>query len=184
MTAELDMAVKMLRLHEALAGAGIPHAFGGALALTWCIEEPRATMDIDVNIFIDAERFADGLEALPDGVTWTPKDEATLGRDGQARLTWGRHPVDVFFNTTEFHDRAAARIRWETFEGEQIPFLDCNDLTIFKVFFNRPKDWLDLQYMLDVGSVDLPQVLGTLVEYLGPDDQRVARLREMSLGPR
>ena len=180
MSDELGLAAKMILLHESLATADMAHAFGGALALAWCIEEPRTTMDIDLNIFIEAARFEDGLEALPAGVTWGDNELTTLRRDGQARLAWGRHPVDVFFNTTAFHDKAAARIRWEPFEGQQVPFLDCDDLAVFKAFFNRPKDWLDLQYMLEVRSLDVGRVLGTLVEYLGPEDHRVARLRALA----
>ncbi|MGQ0465928.1 MAG: hypothetical protein ACT4QG_11470, partial [Sporichthyaceae bacterium] len=41
---------KVVSIHEALDDAGIAHAFGGALALAFHVEHPRATADIDVNI--------------------------------------------------------------------------------------------------------------------------------------
>jgi hypothetical protein len=177
---ELGIPDKMHRLHAALEDAGIPHAFGGALALAWCVAEVRATMDIDLNVFIAADRFAEALEALPKGVTWTDGDVATLRRDGQARLAWGRHPVDVFFNTTPFHEQAATRVRAEPLAGVELPFLDCADLAVFKAFFNRPRDWLDLDLMFETESIDVARVLGILTEYLGGSDHRVTRLRGMA----
>lgn len=168
---------KIVGLHRALDRAGVEHAFGGALALAWCTQQARGTIDIDVNVFVDRAHIADVLSALPSGVTWTDDDVTLLERDGQARLWWEGTPVDVFFNTTEFHEAAAGRARVEPFAGTDVPFLGCSDLAVFKAFFNRTKDWADLEAMVEVGSLDVEQVLGTLVRYLGGDDERVARLR-------
>ena len=43
---------------SALDDARIPHAFGGALALAWCTQRARGTIDIDVNVFVDRSRTA------------------------------------------------------------------------------------------------------------------------------
>jgi len=176
---DLGIPGKMVRLHHALFAAGLPHAFGGALALAWCVGEVRATMDIDLNLFVGLDRIDAALEALPDGVTWEPADERTLHRDGQARLRWGRHPVDVFLNTTSFHEEAARRVRWEPFAGTDLPFLDCNDLAVFKAFLARPKDWVDLEEMARTGSVDIAATVGNLIPYLGAHDERIARLERL-----
>jgi hypothetical protein len=51
---------KILAVGDALSRAGIPHAFGGALALAY-YATPRATIDIDLNVFLpttEAERRA------------------------------------------------------------------------------------------------------------------------------
>jgi hypothetical protein len=170
---------KILALHRALRDAGLPYAFGGALALAWCTEQARGTIDIDVNLFVDVTGVREALSALPAGVTWTDADVAVLERDGQARLWWDRTPVDVFFNTTDFHARAAGRARVEPFEGEDVPFLACRDLAVFKAFFNRTKDWADLEAMAEVGALDVEAVLGVLAHYLGGDDERLARLRAL-----
>lgn len=175
------IVAKMHRITAALAAAELPHAYGGALALAWCVGEVRATMDIDLNVFVTVERVGVVLDALPDGITWQPADAAALGQDGQARLRWERHPVDVFLNTTAFHGRVADRIRFELLGGGPLPFLACDDLAVFKAFFGRPKDWVDLRSMLDAGALDLPRVLGTLVGFLGVDDDRIARLRDLGL---
>ena len=50
---------KILALHAALDDAEIPHAFGGALALAWCTERARGTIDIDLNVFVDGHRERD-----------------------------------------------------------------------------------------------------------------------------
>lgn len=179
---ELGIVAKMQRISRALTAADLAHAFGGALALAWCVGEVRATMDIDVNVFIGADRLEELLEALPRGATWHDEDVAALREDGQARLRWGRHPVDVFLNTTAFHERAAERVQRETLAGSSLPFLACDDLAVFKAFYARPKDWVDLQSMLEAGSLEVARVLGTLVEHLGVGDERVARLRELAVG--
>ena len=43
----LGLAGKVIAIHEALLDAKLPHAFGGALALAYCVGEPRATRDVD-----------------------------------------------------------------------------------------------------------------------------------------
>jgi len=181
---ELGIPEKMQLLHRALRAAGIAHAFGGALALAWCIREVRATMDIDVNVFVAVARRDDVLAAMPDGVRWDDVAVAALDRDGQARLFWGRHPVDVFLNTTAFHEQAARRVRFEPLLDDELPFLACADLAVFKAFFSRGKDWVDLGNMLDEGSFEVADVAGVLATHLGPDDERIDRLLRLARGPR
>lgn len=171
---------RMLLLHKRLKEAAVPHAFGGALALAWCIEEARGTQDIDLNVFVDATEFESVLPVFPPGVAVSERNLSELRRDGQSRLWWGDIPVDVFFNTTPFHAAAARRIRWEEFVGVDMPFLDCNDLAVFKAFFNRSKDWLDLAVMLHDGTIDANEVADIVAEHLGEDDERVPRLRHLT----
>jgi len=171
---------RIVALHKALTRAELPHAFGGALALAWCTQRARGTIDIDVNIFVDADRAHDVLTRLPPGVRWTEKDAATLAREGQLRVWWDKTPVDIFLNSTDIHKDLASRVRWETFAGRSIPFLSCSDLAIFKAFFNRTKDWADLEEMQAAGTLNARTVIAVLVEYLGAEDERVARLRALA----
>jgi hypothetical protein len=166
-------------LDDALDTARIPHAFGGALALAWCTRQARGTIDIDVNLFIPPSDAAIGLAALPPGVAWGPAEQTLLERDGQARLRWDETPVDLFLNTERFHVDAQSRIRWEPFLGRLRPFLACRDLAVFKAFFNRTKDWADLEAMAEAGCLDVEAIAGVLVAYLGGDDERIARLRDL-----
>lgn len=178
----MTLPERIVALHGALDRAGIPHAFGGALALAWCTHRARGTIDVDVNLFVRPEQAGAVLQALPSGVAWDDDDASRIARDGQARLWWDATPVDLFFSTTDFHDRLASRVRREPFLGVDIPFLACRDLAVFKAFFDRTRDWADLEEMAAAGSLDVEAVLGVLTHYLGGDDPRVARLR--ALGPR
>ena len=170
------LAKKIVAVHQRLADAGLPHAFGGALALAWCTQRARGTVDIDVNIFVDTSQTDAVLQALPTKVTATAANRRALGRDGQARLWWDQTPVDVFLNTTPFHASVFGRTRWEDFAGTRVPFLSCHDIAVFKAFFNRTKDWADLEEMQAAGTLDLGRVVAVLVEYLGVEDERVRRL--------
>jgi hypothetical protein len=176
---EVGPAPLILEVHHALDAAGMPHAFGGALALAWCTQRARGTIDIDINVFVPAEQSDDVLASLPSGITIRQADRRSLARDGQVRVWWNKTPLDLFLNTTEFHDQAAGRVRQEPFLGELVPFLACSDLAVFKAFFDRSKDWVDLEEMVHAGTLDVTAVLGTLTLYLGGDDHRVARLRQL-----
>ncbi len=178
----ISLPDRIVAVHHALDVAAIPHAFGGALALAWCTGRARGTIDIDVNVFVPSDRAREVLAALPAGVIWGDADVAAIERDGQVRVWWDGTPVDVFANTTEFHEQAATRVRQETFAGEAVPFLDCGDLAVFKAFFSRTKDWADLEEMAEAGTLDAEGVVGVLARYLGPDDERVARV--LALSPR
>ncbi len=178
----MSVAEKMVAVHTALAEAGIDHAFGGALALAWCTEQARGTIDIDVNLFVPPAERDGVLAALPRPIEVTAKHRAAIDRDGQARLFWDDNPVDLFFNTTPFHDAVAERVRWEPFAGRELPFLGCQDLAVFKAFFNRSRDWVDLEAMADAGPLDVEHVLGVVVHYLGGADERVERIRRLAAG--
>lgn len=173
------LAEHIVELHRSLARARIPHAFGGALALAFCTEQARGTIDIDINVFIEPDDVPRLRSALPDGVRLTATVAKQLVQDGQARALWDRIPVDLFLNTTDFHRQAAARVTWHSFSGRSLPFLACNDLAVFKAFFARTKDWADLEEMQRAGLLDIVAVSSVLAAYLGPDDERIARLRSL-----
>ena len=173
---------KMVALHDALTAAGVDHAFGGALALAWCTRQARGTIDIDLNLFVSPAERDPVLAALPAPITVTDEHRAAIDRDGQVRLFWDENPVDLFFNTTSFHEDVAQRVRWEPFVGRDLPFLGCQDLAVFKVFFDRTKDWADLEAMQEAGTLDVEHVLGVVVRYLGGADDRLDRLRRIASG--
>ena len=170
----MDLTERILVLHQSLGA--LPHAFGGALALAWCTEDPRGTSDIDVNVFLGVQAADDTLAALPTGVAIGPKQRAQLRRDGQTRVFWEQTPVDLFLNTTRFHEEAATRVVTHPFLGTPLPFLACSDLAVFKAFFSRPKDWVDLADIAAAGRLDILHTAGVLSEFLGAEDPRVARV--------
>jgi len=176
----MDLTGKIVDLHQSLAAAGLPHAFGGALALAWCTQRARGTIDIDINVFLpvaDRQRF---LQALPEGVKVTRADRQALEQDGQVRLWWDQTPLDVFLNTTDYHEAVADRIQFETFADTRIPFLACLDVAVFKAFFNRTKDWADLEEMQLAGTLDVAEVRQIIGHYLGEDDERIDSLTRLA----
>ena len=172
---------KILVISAALDGQRLPYAFGGALALAFCTERARGTIDIDVNVFVGQDEADRVLSSLHPPLSHSDADLLALERDGQTRLWWEQTPVDIFLDTTEFHLQAAQRRQFHEFGGRQIPFLGCSDLAVFKAFFNRTKDWADLEEMIAIGALNVDQTLGVLVRYLGEDDDRVERLRLLTV---
>ena len=75
-----SLADKIVALHSALAAGRLPHAFGGALALAWCTHRARGTIDIDVNVFVDAGKSRSVVAALPRGVVCDEAQLAALER--------------------------------------------------------------------------------------------------------
>ena len=132
----MGLSEKIVLIHESLSAANVPHAFGGALALAWCTQRARGTIDIDINIFVTTDESQHVFNSLPSDVSWSTEDLKVVIRDGQVRLWWEQVPLDIFLNTTELHSQMAKRCRWELFMGKSIPFLSCLDLALFKVFFN------------------------------------------------
>jgi hypothetical protein len=74
----------------------------------------------------------------------------------------------------------AQRRQLHDFGGRAVPFLGCSDLAVFKAFFNRTKDWADLEEMVAIDALNIDQTIGVLVRYLGEDDERVERLRALA----
>jgi hypothetical protein len=170
---------QVVAMDGALEAAGIPHAFGGALALAFHIEEPRATRDIDVNVFVSSDRARAVFESLPAGVAWDEDDLAEVIETGQVRLFWDETPVDLFFSTHRFHDEASLHIERVPLDGTTIPILGATELVVFKAFFDRTKDWADIEAMIDAREADVYRALGWLVDLLGADDHRVERVRAL-----
>ncbi|MCU1586510.1 MAG: hypothetical protein JWN31_3 [Frankiales bacterium] len=180
MTSSPTFVEKIVWVHRSLRDAGVTHAFGGAIALGFHIESPRATADIDVNIALPTAEARTALAALPAGVGWAQSDIKAVRRDGQVRLFWDRTPVDLFFPQHELHGLVAARVLEVPFGGASIPIISATDLAIFKSLFDRGRDWVDIEAMLDYGEVDRREVQRWLIRLLGDVDHRVARFLDLA----
>lgn len=171
---------KIELVDEALTAAAVPHAFGGALALAYHVESPRATADIDVNISLPVNRATEVLGALPADVSWTRADVVAIERDGQVRVLWDRTPLDLFFPQDSLHEVVASRVLRVPFRTRTISIISATDLAIFKALFDRPKDWVDIAEMVAYGNVDLDDAQGWLIRLVGRRDRRVLRLAELA----
>jgi hypothetical protein len=175
-----ELVEKLFSIHDSLTEAALAHAFGGAIALAYCVEEPRGTRDLDVNIFVDVSRAESALASLPKGVRVRKEDVAKVLRDGQARLDWDGTPIDVFLNNVPLHDAVADSIVWVPLEGRDVPVLDCASLTIFKAFFDRTRDWADIEAIAVATPEDIEEARETIGALVGHDDPAYRRLNAIS----
>ncbi len=174
---EPSLPEQILAVHDSLARARIAHAFGGALALAY-YAEPRATIDIDINVFVAPAAYATVENALtPLGVQ--ALDSAAAERDGQCRTWWGRTPIDIFFAYDDIHQAMRRALRTLPFGEDRLPVLAPEHLVLCKVVFDRPKDWLDIeQVLVCVEDLDLPEIRASLDRIVGPEDPRRARFEQ------
>lgn len=179
----MSLVELVLTLHARLDDAQLPHAFGGALALAQ-VAEPRATVDIDVNVFLPLAELARIGAAL---ATIDLTSEAAASPVPVSGVRFRRpgspYPVDVFPSLDPRYEVMAGRVEHHRFgpDDAMLPFLSPEDLAVFKLSFGRPKDWVDLHALvasrsdLDVEYVE-DQIIGLRGSTMYP---RVARLRAM-----
>lgn len=173
---------KLVAIEQALGAAGIPHAFGGANALAY-YATPRATVDIDVNVFVPTERAGEVLAVLGSlGVAvGDPEIAKAIARDGQARLFWERTPIDLFFAYDPLHESSLARRRRVEFGGDTLHVLSAEDLILYKLIFDREKDWRDVAEIVYAAneSLDFDYVRGWLARIAELGDPRPARFEKL-----
>ena len=89
--------------------------------------------------------------------------------------------VDLFFSHHAYFEQCDERAITVPFEEFEIRVLQVEDITNFKVMFNRGRDWVDIEQLLfsTVDRFDIDYSTRWLSEMLDADDSRVARLREM-----
>jgi hypothetical protein len=178
----LNLAGRVLAIEEALAH--VPHAFGGALALAY-YAEPRATIDIDLNVFVPARRFADVASPLTHlgAAADDPAAEEIARRDGQVRVMWDDIPIDIFFAYDAFHDAAASARQTVPFSDATITILGADHLVVCKVIFDRPRDWVDIEAMLAAGAeVSTAEILRWVARIAGDEDPRYDRIAAVLTG--
>jgi hypothetical protein len=172
---EPSLPEKIVAIHEQLDRPKTPHAFGGALALAY-YAEPRATIDVDLNLFVAPSSYPDVERELAKIGVGDGVEQGIVERDGQCRLQWGNTPIDLFFAYDALHDAMRRAVRSEPFGETRIPVLAPEHLLVCKAIFNRPKDWLDIEQMLVcVEHLDTNEVRAWLDRIAGADDPRRER---------
>jgi hypothetical protein len=172
-----DALEAALWIAEAFESHGIPYALGGALAYGQ-YGIPRATNDVDVNVFVEPEALGPVFVALRGlGIE---VDEArardAASSEGLFVLRYGLFRVDVFTPSVPFSWEAQrTRVR-HAIDGKHVWFLSAEALSVFKLLFFRGKDVVDLERLVAVhgDALDGAYVRDQIVAMLGADDPRVA----------
>jgi hypothetical protein len=179
-------AVELARaISDALEAAELPYAIGGALALAY-YAPPRATVDVDVNVFVPPRGGVEPIVNALRSVGFEPDEppealNARASRDGQFRGHCEGMRVDVFVPAIDYYAELESRRRVVQVGGRSAWILAPEDLAILKMMFFRRKDLADVEALLrDQGpDVDVAFVRDKLVELVGSDDERVRELDDI-----
>ncbi len=179
------------RLADALEQAEIPYAIGGAIAYG-LHAPPRATNDVDLNIFAPLNEIDRIFDALEDGGAAVDRASARRSADERGDFTARVHGmrVDVFVPSIDLSASAAGRIRQGVLLGRPIAVLSAEDLVLFKLLFFRAKDLSDIERLVRFQEerLDRNYIRRWLIELVGADDVRVATwdrlVRSASRSPR
>jgi hypothetical protein len=172
-----DLIAAARELIAALEQNHLEYALGGALAFSaWAV--PRATLDIDLNLFCEAGGERDALAALLAlGVEGTLDAALKQAEEmGIAYLRWRGIRLDVFVPSIAFYEEARrTRVRLDIPGLGAAWVLSPEALAVFKLLFFRPKDRLDLEKLLAVQGprLDRGYIRAQLVAMLGEDDERI-----------
>jgi hypothetical protein len=159
------------------------YALGGAIALGYW-GQPRGTMDVDLTLFLSIDQ--------PSVVVWelqeigcevqSARAIASLQEHGFCTATFSSCRVDIFVPTIPFYEQAKARRRRVQLGDQQVLIWDAETLSVFKMMFFRPRDFIDLQQVLRMqGShFDREWVHEQLLEIYGSRDPRLSKWNELT----
>lgn len=166
-----------VRVARTLERHGISYALGGALAYGQ-YGIPRATNDVDVNVFLAADAIDGVFAALRTlGIEIdTVAAKRQVESEGMFITRFADFRLDVFLPSIDFSWEAErTRVR-RTIEGVGVWFLSVEALCVFKLLFFRGKDVVDLERLIAVqgSAIDHSYVRTQIVAMAGEEDERVA----------
>ena len=155
----------------------LTYAVGGALAFSvWAV--PRATLDIDINVWCAPEEIRPTLERLFSfGVEGDIEKALQQAQNqGVSYLKWRGIRLDIFFPSIEFYEEALrTRVRLQVPRVGVAWVLSAEVVAVFKLLFFRPKDLLDIEKIVKVrgAALDRSYIREHLVAMVEQDDARV-----------
>ncbi len=178
-------AVEVARLlADVLDERDVSYAIGGALALGF-YAVPRATVDVDINIFVDpTSQLQLLLDVLASAGFSTDTEQNVLAeqavQEGQFRGRVSGLRVDVFVPAIPYYASLAERRQQVTLLGHPVWILGPEDLVVLKMVFFRRKDLADVEAVLrDQENLNREFVRRTLIGLVGAADERVVTLQEI-----
>jgi hypothetical protein len=142
---------------EALENDGVRYCLVGGLARAY-LADPRGTKDIDFAVSVDSDLEAEQLIFRLQGRRFVLRElfQKKDGRVATARLTYGEIPVrlDLLFLTSGIEAIAVAEsARAEILPGLRGSVIRRPHLIVMKLVAARPQDLIDIEALLDAGSV-------------------------------
>ena len=152
------------------------YAVGGAIALGYW-GTPRGTVDVDLTVYLPADKPSDCAWLLQDIGCELSATEAvqSLREHGFCRASYAGMRVDVFLPIAPFYEAARVRRKRVALAGRPVTIWDAESLTVFKMMFFRRKDLADVEQILRTqGTLDRAWVREQLAEMYGGGDPRLA----------
>ena len=183
MNAPPDSLLALVRaLIDELEESTLEYALGGALAYSaWA--EPRATRDIDVNVWLAPDKLEPLVTILSRlGATTDVDDVARASREqGMFLARCGEYRIDVFIPSVPYYDTALRNRRRVRFLGRECWILAPESLAVFKMLFHRPKDLADLGRLLSIQGERFrtDEVRDALIAMFGEGDDHIAEWDEL-----
>jgi hypothetical protein len=177
----------MTPIEEALAGItaffdelSIPYMLIGGLAMAaW--GEPRATLDVDLSVWIEPDRQESTLKRLFGSFQALPRDPFRFASEARVcpLLSSNGVRIDVVLGVLPFERDAIARARTLAIGGRSVRVASVEDLLLMKLVSERPRDREDAERLLRRfgGTLDreyLMPLLENLADALGRPE--IARL--------
>ncbi len=175
----MDATEAAVHFAGALERAGVPYAIGGAIAYGF-FGAARGTHDVGLNLFVDGEKAAEGVDVLIRAGLEIDRPLAlsSATERGDARGLFHGLPVDLFFNSIPVHERAASRTVEVTLHARLVRVLSLEDTAVFKMLF-----FLERLLALMGARLDAAYVRAALVETVGEGDCRVSKWDAMRPAP-
>lgn len=134
----------LLRLDEAFEALSLPYMVIGGLAnAQWGV--PRATVDVDVTVWVEEERLEETVAGLCRRFRALPADPLTFVRTTRVLpVDAGGVRADLLFGLLPYEREAVGRAVAIPVAGRPVRFCTAEDLILHKIVSQREKDRQDV----------------------------------------
>jgi len=160
---------------EFLESRDIPYmVIGGVANLVWGV--PRATLDIDVTVWVRPDREAGLIQELSRSFSALPEAPARFVEETRVLpLRVEGFKVDVLFGELPYEEQAIRRARSVELAGRRVRVCSPEDLVVHKIVSERPRDLDDVRSLLAKRGKELDRAyLDPIVRGLSEDLSRSA----------